>query len=541
MKNVGVYGYAAMSFVLTILLARVPAITDGYILVGAYSGTKTILVDKNKQTVWQWNHKTLPDSLNGYSSYLLENGHLLRSAQVANNVKVPQNAAPRQGIIDEIDKDGRVVWTYTLANDSFMLHHDMKPLPPRNGATEGNILASTFSVHTKAEMKRVGVDTTLLPLGSNLILAEKIIEIKRKYPSGGDIVWEWRIFDHITPKDSAAFHPERISGGIVSSLWSGQWVHLNGLDYSPTTDLIVFSSRIFSELYVIDHSTTKEQAAGRTGGRHNKGGDILYRWGKPGNYGATGATTIDCLHSPTWIPAGCKGADNILFFHNNIDAQKSQAVEINPPRDANGNFIKEANRPFGPEVPTWKYAPESNFYSGFMSSTMRMPGANGHTIIHESYPANTGTPSGMVPNTDSRIREVSTDGQIVDSFSLTGLKSGGSGMMMGFNPAKIMYYPGNYPGIVTLLTSIGNRGNRSPAGISFPPVAIRQVAGTIVFSGATGTDITLITPRGETVLSVQPKGPTVSVRTDRLPAGIYCVKVAKGSRQLSVRMITVSR
>jgi hypothetical protein len=519
---------------------RVSAISDGYILVGAYGGTTTLLIDKNGQTVWQWDHTTVPDSLNGYSAYLLENGRLLRSAQVASNVKVPPSAAPKQGIIDEIDKDGTVVWTYTLANDTFMLHHDMKPLPPRNGAAEGNILAVTFSLHTKTEMKKVGVDTTLLSLGSSFILAEKIVEIKRNYPSGGDIVWEWRIFDHITPKDSAPFRPERISGAIVPALWSGQWVHLNGLDYSPATDLIVFCSRIFSELYVIDHSTTKVQAAGSSGGNYNKGGDILYRWGKPGNYGATGSTTIDCLHSTTWIPEGYMGAGHILFFHNNIDAEKSEVIEIDPLLDADGNFIKEAGKPFGPETPFWKYAPENNFFSAYMSTAMRMAGAQGHTIIHESYPAAQGTTSGMVPNTDSRIREVSGDGQIVDSFSLTGLKSGGSGMRMAFNPAKIMYYPSTYPGIIALLSPIKNRENGSLAGPSSPPVTIRQTAGTLVFSGVAGNTITLITPLGKTALSVHSQSAIFTLRTNRLPMGIYCVKVTKGEKRISLSMVNVS-
>ncbi|MBN2036699.1 MAG: aryl-sulfate sulfotransferase [Chitinispirillaceae bacterium] len=542
MKSQKVLALACMASLSFFSFSSVQALTDGYILVGAYSGKETFLIDKNGKTVWQWNHTTLPDSLNGYSSYLLENGHLLRTAQAASNVKVPPNAAPRQGIIDEVDHAGNVVWTYTLANDTFMLHHDMKPLPPRSGETVGNILASTFSLHTKAEMKQAGVDTTILPRGTNVILAEKIIEIKRNFPSGGDIVWEWRMLDHVTPKESASLHPERISGGIVSSLWMGQWVHLNGIDYSPATDLIVFSSRVFSELYVIDHSTTTAEAAGSTGGGYNKGGDILYRWGKPGNYGATGGTTISCLHSPTWVPEGYAGAGNILFYHNNIDSGKSEVIEINPPLDARGNFIKEAGAPFGPQSPFWKYAPDTNFFSAYMSSTMRMPGPQGHTVIHESYPpAPGGSPSGVVPNTDSRIREVSTDGQIIDSFSLTGLNSGSSGMMRGFNPAKIMYYPSSYPGISRLLTSIRERGSGSQAGPLSPMFSVRRTSGSIIFSGVAGDKITLVSPQGKVVVSGTLCGNSFSVSSGRLPPGVYGVKVTKGNEQILLRAVTIVR
>lgn len=534
------------TFLLGLFSVNAVALTDGYILAGAYSGTSTVLLDKNGEVVWEWKHGTLPDSLNGYSAYLLENGHLLRSSQVPNSrdVKVPPNAAPRQGIISELDANGTVVWTYTLANDTFMLHHDMKPLPPRNGATEGTILATTFSLHTRNEMKEVGVDTTLLKTGSNFILAEKIIEIKKVYPSGGEIIWEWSIFDHVTPGDSAALHPEKISGSIVSALFSGQWVHLNGLDYSPTRDLIVFTSRIFSELYVLDHSTTTEEAAGSTGGRHGKGGDILYRWGNPANYGATGGVTIDCLHSPTWIPEGYKGAGNILFFHNNLDAGHSEVIEINPPLDAEGKFVKESDMPFGPETPYWKYAPESDFFSQAMSSTMRMPGAEGHTIIHEAYPPAAVDPSGgpgFSMSTDSRIREVTSDGTIVDSFSLTALKSGGGGMMMAFNPAKIMYYPGNYAGVANLMTAVRSPEGKMHVGVSSTGPAVRRFSGKLEFSGLDGEVVSLVNLRGECTVSVRSRNAWYTLPTDRIPTGVYCVMIAKRGVGTVLQKITIAR
>ena len=59
------------------------------------------------------------------------------------------------------------------------------------------------------------------------------------------------------------------------------WLHTNGIDYNAEYDLIVLSVPRMNELWVIDHSTTTEEALGSTGGRWGKGGDLLWRWGNP--------------------------------------------------------------------------------------------------------------------------------------------------------------------------------------------------------------------------------------------------------------------
>src|SRR5205823_7110527 len=140
----------------------------------------------------------------------------------------------------------------------------------------------------------------------------------------GEVVWEWLIWDHlIQDHDSSkanygdvAKHPERIdlnfgegeglaplfaqkdgldklrSIGYVRSPpgrnqpYNPGWTHLNSVAYNPELDQIVLSALGFSEVWIIDHSTTTAEAAGHSGGRRGKGGGLLYRWGNPRAYRA---------------------------------------------------------------------------------------------------------------------------------------------------------------------------------------------------------------------------------------------------------------
>ncbi len=518
-KRMRLSSIAGMVFLAAAFFADVSALTDGYIICGTFSGKTTVLLDKDGKTVKTWNHT----ALNGYSCYLLPNGNLLWSGQA--NGASPPNAAPKNGILEEIDSTGKTVWTYTLANDSMILHHDMKPMP------NGHILATSFQYVTKATAVAAGIQSSLMTATDKGLLCEKLVEIDPKAAKGKEIVWEWRLLDHIVPQDQAASHPEKFGGGMISSLWYGQWMHLNGVDYNPDKDLIVFSSRLLSECYVIDHSTSTQEAKGSTGGKYGKGGDLLYRWGNPKNYGASGATTIDCLHSTTWIPKGYPGEGDIMFFHNNQQGptknEQSQVIEIKPPVDAEGKFIYESGKPFGPAQPTWKYTAASDFYSRFMSSAMRMP--NGHTIAHETYPSKDIPPDGTSLNTNSIIREVDSAGAIIWKYTFP-----------GGNVSKIMYYPSSYAGVRKLLGLPVGIENQNASVKSLPsPSSIRTGEGRIEFSNVAGCMINLFNLQGKMVRSVNPDNSAFVLQTNDVPHGLYCVKVTSGNRVKTLRMVNI--
>src|SRR6516164_9152902 len=56
------------------------------------------------------------------------------------------------------------------------------------------------------------------------------------------------------------------------------WTHTNAIAFNTELDQIVLSIHSFSEVWIIDHSTTTAEAAAHAGGKRGRGGDLLYRW-----------------------------------------------------------------------------------------------------------------------------------------------------------------------------------------------------------------------------------------------------------------------
>ena len=164
------------------------------------------------------------------------------------------------------------------------------------------------------------------------------------------------------------------------------FLHTNSIDYNPELDQIVLSVLGYNEIWIIDHSTTTEEAAGSEGGCRGRGGDLLYRWGNPAVYnsGTIRDQTLFAQHDARWIPPGLPGAGNILIFNNGRgrpDGDYSSVVEIAPPLDKNGTYKKKKNTAFFPRSPDWEYTTleKSDFFSSHISGAQRLP--NGNTLI----------------------------------------------------------------------------------------------------------------------------------------------------------------
>ncbi len=407
----------------------------GYTLIAPLTSYRTLLLDMEGEVVHEWKSAFAP----GGAVYLLPNGNVLR---VRRDLETDIfEGGGISGGIDEIAPDGTLVWGYSIKSDKIYSHHDILQLP------NGHVLAivwerksGTKAVEAGRDKKRIGGE----------LWADAIYEIEKQPPTGGRIVWEWHSWDHLIQdhdKDRANFgdvaaHPELIdingepaddmspaaaaaaadamkqagylggdakdAKGRPRDLRGADWMHCNAVDYNPALDQIVISSPHFSEIWVIDHSTTTEEAKGHTGGKSGKGGDLLYRWGNPKNYraGTANDQRLFGQHNIQWIEPGLPGAGNFLVFNNGEGrprAQYSSADEFTAPMDAAGHYTLEPEEPYGPDELVWRYGGKEGawFFSSFISGVQRLK--NGNTLICQGA--------------DGRVFEVTAEGQVVWEFA----------------------------------------------------------------------------------------------------------------------------
>jgi hypothetical protein len=349
---------------------------NGYALYNSLNSNTSYLIDKDGNIAHDW---SCSDPCN-YTVQLKPNGNLIRGIKNTGNTL---NGAAVAGRVQEVDQNCNIVWEFTYSSSTYVSHHDLCLLP------NGNVLLTAWEVKNSTELTQAGYSNATSDKWPT-----HIIEVQQN-GTGGQIVWEWHMWDHLVQDINAtkdnygvvASHPELMDVNAIASTGGGpgggggDWFHVNGLDYNPTLDQIVFSSRHASEIYIIDHSTTTAEAASHTGGNSGKGGDFLYRWGNPSNYGAAGTQTIpEAVHDPRWIPSGRPNAGYIQFFNNEGISGSASAVDaINPP--INGyNYTLTTGQAYGPTVHDWRHNCQA--FSSGQSASDRM--TNGNTFVNVS-------------------------------------------------------------------------------------------------------------------------------------------------------------
>src|SRR5690606_37897726 len=121
------------------------------------------------------------------SAYLLENGNLLRPGTLPPG-EAKLGGPGDGGCIQEFTWDGEVVWDYKLSSDTIQPHHDICRLP------NGNVLVIAWDKKTRDETVAAGrrPENT-----ADHLLPDCILEIKPTGQTSGEIVWQWRVWDHL--------------------------------------------------------------------------------------------------------------------------------------------------------------------------------------------------------------------------------------------------------------------------------------------------------------------------------------------------------
>jgi hypothetical protein len=427
------------------VLLNDPRACPGYNLLNP-GRKQTYLFDNEGRVIHTWTSR----HRSGAAAYLLDDGHLFRPSEVVDRKPLFQGPAA-SGRFQEFDWDGNLVWEFEYHSDKRLPHHDAIKLPNGNvlaicwerieapeaiaagrrpETVEGSHLQPDCLVEIKPAGKtgevvwewrswdhliqdrdkskpnygRVSDHPELIDL--NYISGEEDQVAKMMATKDGRD--KLRALGYVgaapaAPADAAKDAPKPEAkqddtaktppkDAAKKAQPSGprknpDWMHLNAVAYNADLDQIVVSSPSFNEIWIIDHSTSTEQAKGHTGGRWGKGGDLLYRWGNPRTY--RNGTSLDQRlfgqHNIQWIAKGLPGEGHLLVFNNGGGRKPeefSSVDELVPPTDKDGNYDRPKRGPFGPAKPVWSYtAPtKKDFYSWFISGAQRMP--NGSTLIN---------------------------------------------------------------------------------------------------------------------------------------------------------------
>lgn len=278
------------------------------------------LINEKGEIVNRWQ---VPTYVPGSHAELMENGHLLYLAydRSLEDLNLIAEFAGMGGTIMELDWDSNLIWKLDIPYQ----HHSFAM-----DSQTGNIIVSTYSpagVIPKEIASRIGGGLPGSEHEGN-IYSDILYEINRK----GEIVWEWKAYEHLDPEQDAFSLLER---RVI-------WPYINSLKILPNGELL-FSSRHTSTVFKLNRKT----------------GEITGRYGKG---------QLSLQHDARPLPNG-----NFTVFDNGIQRHDmkpyhSRVVEIDPKTDS---IVWEYTAP----VP-------SDFFSPICSGAIRLK--NGNTFICEA-------------------------------------------------------------------------------------------------------------------------------------------------------------
>ena len=177
----------------------------GFTLFAPLTSNSVYLVDMAGEAVHRWVAPRKP----GEMAYLTERGTILAAQRTPDDPHF-QDAGGGGGRIVELDVDGTILWEFDWNGDHGSQHHDLEELP------NGNVLRIAWERISAEEAIAHGRDPW--GVGEVGLWAAAVYEVKPVLPGGGEIVWHWRVWDHLVQDTDAdlpshgkpADRPERI-------------------------------------------------------------------------------------------------------------------------------------------------------------------------------------------------------------------------------------------------------------------------------------------------------------------------------------------
>lgn len=350
------------------LLSNAGYLTDDLFLFAPMQSSSTYLIDACGREINQWQSEFVP----GTHAILDPSGNLIRTGR-SNNANNFTNSGSG-GILERYSWQGDLEWQIEINNDSLGLHHDIELMP------NGNLLVIAWERISFDDAIQWGRDPNTVDQD---VWMEAVLELKPVDNNDYEVVWEWHVKDHLVQNYDESLPNYSDPHNKVSSIdinyaneKDQDWLHINSIYYDIDRDEIILSVREFNELWIIDHSTTTQEAASDSGGNHNKGGQLLFRWGNDATYGMDAPSYFYHQHDLERENAG------FISVFNNGQANGSSSIMSILPLIQSGEYVFDGSTFLLQEPPNYYLESQSQSYTSDILSSVQFLD-NGDILINK--------------------------------------------------------------------------------------------------------------------------------------------------------------
>ena len=157
-------------------------LTPGYVMFRPANSASIYLVGREGKVVHEWK------SNYGIGSFYLNDDGSISVLAIDPDFPVFAGGG-EAGRLQKLTWDSKIVWDFEYANEQHHAHHDIAVMP------NGNFLAIAWEAKTAEEVLKAGRKPDMIPKAG--LWPSTIVEVEPNGKTGGNIIWEWHIWDHL--------------------------------------------------------------------------------------------------------------------------------------------------------------------------------------------------------------------------------------------------------------------------------------------------------------------------------------------------------